>query len=372
MSSVDVIVPCYRYGHFLRECVESVLAQSGPSVRILIIDDASPDNTADVASDLAREDSRVNFSRHTCNKGHIDTYNEGIEWASADYILILSADDNLLPGALSRAATLMDAHLEVGFTFGKAIALDDGGAARQTIGITVTEDSHILTGLEFMELSGARNIVPTATAVVRTQLQKRVGGYRHELPHSGDMEMWLRLAAHASVGILGSAQAVYRRHADNMSRAYWKEGSLPDLQQGKAALDCFFQTCSSALPNAQQLQRRLFWLLGCDAVARASGAFNEGKIEVSERLSQFALHICPEINRSLPWTKLAYKRRLGPRTWSALRPVVTGIRAVPVFLSNMISKYLSLRNHAAIARQIRLYSLFRRALRLSQNTDGYW
>ena len=88
MSSVDVIVPCYRYGHFLRECVESVLSQAVENVRILIIDDASPDNTAEVAADLVREDSRVTFVRHTINKEHIATYNEGIEWASVDYMLL--------------------------------------------------------------------------------------------------------------------------------------------------------------------------------------------------------------------------------------------------------------------------------------------
>jgi glycosyltransferase involved in cell wall biosynthesis len=52
MSSIDVIVPCYRYAHFLRGCVESVLAQSGPSLRVL--DYASPDSTSEVASDSLR------------------------------------------------------------------------------------------------------------------------------------------------------------------------------------------------------------------------------------------------------------------------------------------------------------------------------
>ena len=89
--------------------MESVLSQAVENVRILIIDDASPDNTAEVAADLVREDSRVTFVRHTINKGHIATYNEWIEWASADYMLLLSADDYLLPGALSRAANLLDA-----------------------------------------------------------------------------------------------------------------------------------------------------------------------------------------------------------------------------------------------------------------------
>jgi glycosyltransferase involved in cell wall biosynthesis len=329
MSSVDVIVPCYRYGNFLRECVTSVLAQSVQNVRVLIIDDASPDNTAEVASDLAREDPRVTFLRHAQNKGHIATYNEGIDWVSADYLLLLSADDFLLPGALGRATDLMDAHPEVGFTFGKAVILDDRGATSQTNADDGFEDKkgwRILTGLEFIELSGSRNIVPTPTAVVRTELQKRLGGYRPELPHSGDMEMWLRLAAHASVGMSEAYEAVYRRHAGNMSLEYTMKTWLPDLQQRRAAFDCFFQTCSYVIPDAQQLRRKLFLLLGRDAVGYASSAFNEGKMEVSEEISQYALELSPEVKGSLQWTKLACKRFLGYGAWHALQPALAIIR----------------------------------------------
>ncbi len=52
-------------------------------VRVLILDDASPDNTSEVGAELAREDSRVTQVRHHVNKGHIATYNEGIDWVSA-------------------------------------------------------------------------------------------------------------------------------------------------------------------------------------------------------------------------------------------------------------------------------------------------
>lgn len=325
MSSVDVIVPCYRYGHFLRECVESVLAQSISDVRVLIIDDASPDNTAEVGTELARRHSRVIFSRHTVNKGHIATYNEGIDWVSADYLLLLSADDYLLPGALSRSTKLMDSHPEVGFTFGKAIDLAAGGTVCQ-IKMTVNDRydgvPRILAGRKFIELSGSRNLVPTATAVVRTRVQKRVGGYRHELPHTGDMEMWLRLAAHASVGSFEEYQAVYRRHADNMSHGYYEGYYLLDLYQRKAALDSFIQCCGYALENPQQLHGRMLWSLGCEAIGLASAAFNDGEMAASNQLSQFAVSICPEVKRSLPWTKLACKRRLGCRGWRALHAVL--------------------------------------------------
>jgi hypothetical protein len=338
MRTVDVVIPCYKYARYLRECVQSVLSQSAVTVRVLVIDDASPDDTAQVGQALAASDSRVEFRRHAVNKGHIATYNEGIEWASADYMLILSADDYLLPGSLSRAVRLMDAHPEVGFVFGKAIEIDDHGTPPGPTSMTDEAQWRVLTGLEFIDLNGSGNIVPTPTAVVRAQLQKRVGGYRAELPHSGDMEMWLRLAAHASVGIVGAFQAVYRRHRCNMSLAYYRtEGSLPDLQARKAALDFFFQTCGSVAPDTEQLRRRLFWALSCEAIGLASTALNEGKTEVSERLTGFALQLCPDIKKSFPWAKLACKRHTPDAVWRALQPSVAGMRRLGSSLKRLVS-----------------------------------
>lgn len=322
MSSVDVIVPCYRYGHFLRQCVESVLTQSGVNVRVLIIDDASPDNTAEVATELAEKNSRVTFLRHAQNKGHIDTYNEGIEWASADYMLLLSADDYLLPGALKRSAGIMDAHPEVGLTFGEVIEQEDDELTKSpanSAASSIGDGWSIVSGLEFIDISGASNIVRTPSAVVRTQLQKRLGGYRRELPHSGDMEMWFRFAASGSVGILKTYQAVYRRHRTNMSLKYV---SLLDLQQRKAAFDSFFGTCSDKLADAQRVRRKFYWSLGCEALACASAAFNQGELAHSEQLSEYAFSLSRRARFSLPWIKLTCKRGLGFKVYSALRPSV--------------------------------------------------
>ena len=58
MASVDVIIPCYKYGHLLEECVESVLSQEDVDVRVVIMDDASPDDTEAIGGRLA-QDRRV-------------------------------------------------------------------------------------------------------------------------------------------------------------------------------------------------------------------------------------------------------------------------------------------------------------------------
>jgi len=336
LTEIDVVVPCYNYGHFLRQCVQSVLSQVGVDVRVLVIDDASPDNTPEVAAALAREDPRVTIVRHSRNDGHIETYNEGIEWASAECMLLLSADDYLLPGALGRAADLMTAYPNIGLTFGNVIELDALG--KETLKRSVIGDTRILQGREFIELSGAENMVATCTAVVRTDLQKRVGGYRKELPHAGDMEMWLRFAAHASVGFIADYQGVYRQHRANMSTAHYlieaghqtfrKKGRLTDLLQRKLALDCFLQYCGDAVPQQEDLRRGLYRRFSHVAVGFASSAFNDGEVEQVRELLDIAVAACPGVRSSPAWLKLACKRLIGVRAWCALKPGVDAIRGI--------------------------------------------
>src|SRR5690606_27596261 len=90
-------------------------------VRVLIIDDVSSDETEAVGRRLASLDERVSFWRHEKNLGLVGTLNDGIyNWASAPYLLALSADDALAPGALARACAVLDKHPEIGMVYGIA------------------------------------------------------------------------------------------------------------------------------------------------------------------------------------------------------------------------------------------------------------
>jgi GT2 family glycosyltransferase len=331
VSSVDVVVPCYKYGCYLRQCVQSILSQTGVEVRVFIIDDASPDDSAVVGAELARLDRRVRFQRHPSNQGHIATYNEGIDWVSAEYMLLISADDYLLPGALERATSLMEQHQEVSFVFGRALELHPDGSKRPFLtGIAKYDDADVsvVPGLEFIEVSTCENRVPTPTAVVRTSLLKRLGGYRHELPHTADMELWLRLAAHGPVGIVGECQAVYRRHNANMSLAYSRT-LLPDFQQRKAALDWFLRTSGDRLPDAEGLRMRAFRQLSEESLFCAHKTFALGETTTSRKLAEFALRVDPGIRRSAQWVKLMVKQKLGHRLLGLLRSAIPLKRWAP-------------------------------------------
>jgi glycosyltransferase involved in cell wall biosynthesis len=251
MAKVDIVVPCYNYGRFLETCVASVLNQSIADVRVLIIDDASADDSVAVAKKLARDDRRVSVIAHPRNCGHIETYNEGIAWASADYFLLLSADDFLVPGALQRAIEVMDANPDVVLTYGDCIAWFDDHPAPA---IDPTENySWTRQDLITQMCTTATNFVPTPTTIARTSVQKAIGGYRKSLPHAGDMEMWLRFAANGSVARIDAVQAIYRKHSTAMSNAYFA-AMLSDYRQRQQAFDSFFDEYDDRLKNSRHLR----------------------------------------------------------------------------------------------------------------------
>ncbi len=333
LASVDVVVPCYRYGRYLQQCVRSVLDQEGVRIRVLVIDDASPDETALVGTALAAEDSRVTFRRHVVNQGHIATYNEGIEWARADCTLLLSADDYLLPAALRHALGLMARCPEVGLCFGEAMVRNsnDTLTPMHVPVPTGAAGEVILPGEAIIRLfidEGAHNFVPTPTAFVRTALLHRLGGYAPELPHTGDFELWLRLAAHAPVGFVKRPLAVYRRHADNMSLGYFRDHQLADLQQRKAAFDVFFRNCEGATSRVAALYQDLLKRLGTLAVRYASGAFNDRQFELSYRLSSFGVSVYPPVRFRMAWFLIVTKRLLGFQISSALALAVRRLRSI--------------------------------------------
>jgi glycosyltransferase involved in cell wall biosynthesis len=326
MSRVDVIIPCYNYGRYLPACLRSVLDQQGVDVRALIIDDASPDGSGEIADELARRDTRVEVWRHKENRRHIATYNEGLDWATGDHLLLLSADDLLTPGALRRAARVLDAHPEVGLTFGGQILFSSD--TPPPAGRVPTDDSYdILRGEEFLEwcCRTGHNPVSTPTAIVRTSLQKELGGYRAELPHTADMELWLRFAAHAAVAVIDADQAYKRMHPSNMQYQYLGAG-LGDVPHRYAAFETLFQNHGRHIPDAGRLRDQAARSLAEEAFWAASKAFDAGDVSLCQQCLNYAVRLDPGLRTWRPWSRLRWKRRIGTRVWRVVRPVLNRLR----------------------------------------------
>lgn len=316
VSTVDVVIPCYNYGKYLRNCVQSVLSQSGVDVRVLVIDDASPDDTAEIGKMLEASDNRVEFRRHKQNKGHIATYNEGlIDWSTSDYTVLLSADDMLTRGSLNRAVTIMDEDKNVGMVYGRAVHFYEGNGIPK-----VAEERWSYTrfsGFEWLEgrCRAGHNVITSPEVVVRRSVQQLVGGYRRELPHTGDLEMWLRIAAVADIAyVRGAPQALYRVHPASMIRTKYNS-SFVDIQERKAAFDSFFHEHQGCIADLERLRNLVCRALARESLWDACRAYDHNRVEVARatELVEFAKNIYEQASFLPEYSALRRRQFLGPK-----------------------------------------------------------
>src|SRR4051794_15355227 len=321
--SVSVVIPCYKYGRFLPACVRSILDQEGVDVRVLIIDDASPDDSAQMALALAAADERVEVRVHEVNKGHIATYNEGLlGWADGDYSVLISADDLLTPGALARATAVMEADPKVGFVYGHAAWWEDDQPLPEARvdgkGVTVWR------GLEWLGIMCklGHNVISSPEVVVRPSVQQKIGGYKPELPHTGHAEMWMRLAPPADVASVKGVDRAYSRiHAGQMPND--RVASL-DLVQRKAAYDMLFDAYGEQIPNAARLRRRAGRQMAKEALWRACRAYERRRMEITPipELVEFAKTAYPHPGRLPEYWGLRWREKVGPKVAPYPQPLM--------------------------------------------------
>lgn len=315
VPGIDVVVPCFNYGHYLPACVKSVLSQTGVDVRVLVIDDCSTDDSGEIAERIASGDRRVAVVRHERNQGHIATYNEGLlGWADREYTVLLSADDLLAPGCLARAAAVMDSAPEVGMVYGHAPYFERNDAipsqrSRRTR--SRTWSGH--TWLEKRCRSGV-NVISSPEVVCRTSVQHRIGGYSTELPHVGDLEMWMRFAAISDVGyIRGAPQAYYRVHSASMQRTVFS-AHLDDLRQRRDGFEYFFDHAGTELADIEHLRNLARRALAREALWRAGRAYDRDDLDHTpvDELTAFATATDPAAASLPEYRGLRRRRRLGP------------------------------------------------------------
>jgi len=322
---VSVVVPAHNYGRFLDECVGSVLDQRDVEVDVLILDDASTDDTAARACRLASQDSRVDVVLHRTNKGHIATFNEGLMRVEGEYVVLLDADDLLPPGSLARAAALLEAHPQVGFVYGRPLTFT---GETPVVADDAPSGWTVWSGAEWIRgrcRSGA-NPIATPEVVMRRSVMRETGGMQSHLPHTGDFELWMQLAARADVGrVNGPPQGLYRIHPDSMQRTIYT-GILVDLQGRRDAFDSLFSGPAQHVADAAELHDFARRRLASQALDRACRAYDRGRSgEVPvDALVDFAFETWPGATALPRWRALERRRACGHRAAQVLPPFVAG------------------------------------------------
>lgn len=325
MASIDVVVPCYQYGRFLRDCVSSILDQGIDNLRVLIIDNASTDDSVAVAQQLAAEDRRIEVLARERNLGPHASLNAGVDWAKADYFAIVHADDLLTPGSFMRAMSFMQQHPEVGFTIGKEIVFQQGEVLPE---IAASEEAHwrIFSGPEFVA-DRCRKLL-AAPIVVRTAVQKQAGHYREALFFIDDVEMLLRLATFGSVGETTAPQGYRRWHGANLINVHQVDRAHI-LREFEAAFASFFENEGRSLSGALQLGRQAKRNLVESAYWWGVRDLTKGRWQTGINLLGFALARSPQLLILPPIGFLLEEDRPLHRLATAIRGAVRSQRKAP-------------------------------------------
>lgn len=203
-----IIVPCYNAEKTLAACLNSALAQSYPNVEVIVVDDGSTDRSAEIAESFGE---RIRLIRQT-NHGLSASRNAAVQAATGRYIVLLDADDMLLPDCVSKRVSILEADPGVGLVAGYYAEIDQEGNRSDR----VPELRKVWTGQAFRQ-AVRRNWGPPVGWTFPVEVFRRVGGFDPLLKSAEDWDFVIRVSLKYSVAYDPTVQCLYRKSAGQMS-----------------------------------------------------------------------------------------------------------------------------------------------------------
>ncbi|HEY3254085.1 MAG TPA: glycosyltransferase [Polyangiaceae bacterium] len=226
---VSVLVPSFNGARWLREALDSILAQSYRNLEVILLDDASSDETPELAASYG---DRIRYVRQPKNLGIYDNVNVGIELARGELIATYHADDIYLPTIVEQQVAHLEAHPEVGAVFCADIFVDAEG--REYGRMTFPPELPAGVPLDYPTVLNAllrykNRFLVCPTAMVRKSVHRDVGVYdQARYRNTGDLEMWLRIAKRYPITVLGEYLMKYRHFHGNSSQRYHRLRTVPE------------------------------------------------------------------------------------------------------------------------------------------------
>ena len=206
---VSIYIPCHNYGRFLEQAIQSVIAQSYPTWELIVIDDGSQDETAEVIARFKDADpSRIIFISHKQARGLQYSANEALKIARGNYIMRLDADDYLDDNALLVMVNYLDQHPDVALVYPNYMYVDEAG---NILGV----ENRKRVGREAKVLD-----LPAhgACTMVRKRVLKSIGGYNEIFDRQDGYELWLKVLHRYQVGNISTPLFYYRQHENSITQ----------------------------------------------------------------------------------------------------------------------------------------------------------
>ena len=189
---LSVVVPCFEHGRDVGDSLRCLLGQSVTDLEVVVVDDASRDDSARVIADVARNDARVRTLRNAENLGAAAAIARGLAVARAPYLFVQAADHRVEPDLLARSVALLDAHSAAGVCVSDFAFVDSRHARVYPKRMLLARHAgYVSPGALCAKLASGDASLAGYGAVFRAQALRAAGGYRAELRWHSDW--WLTL-----------------------------------------------------------------------------------------------------------------------------------------------------------------------------------
>jgi glycosyltransferase involved in cell wall biosynthesis len=191
--AVSVLVKSFQHARYIRQTIESVLAQSFQDFEIVATDDGSTDGTAEILKSFG--DPRIRLECWPENRGISAAMNATVARARGRYLAILNSDDWALPGRLRRQVSFLETHPEVSLVFGVPRPVDEDGLPTEAF----NDFAHPLGFADFSRRTWLRhfflhgNILNAPSVMIRREAYADAGPYDPRLTNLQDFDMWIRM-----------------------------------------------------------------------------------------------------------------------------------------------------------------------------------
>lgn len=224
--TITIVIPTFNRSKLLQRAVNSVRQQTYPNWKLVVVDNASGDDTPDVMAELARTDGRIRYHRHAENIGMLANWEFAISQVGTAHFSLLCDDDYLLPDFFEAAAREMTAHPELGLCFGVANIVNEEGK-KISIAPNPMAPGYYPAGAGAAAMMTQQH--PATPAIVfRTASFKAAGGFDRNSLFVADLDMILRVAFRYPVKYFEEESACYVVHAGNSFKdvSGWHPGLL--------------------------------------------------------------------------------------------------------------------------------------------------
>ncbi|MFA6057933.1 MAG: glycosyltransferase [Taibaiella sp.] len=212
-SLVSIVVVSYNHAKYLVECLDSILGQTYKNWELIVVDDASADNSVKVYNDWLEQNNVVAKKIYNKqNKGLIKTLNSSISHCSGIYIKLFAADDVMHEELLSACVSKFEEDDDdLGIIFSNAQFINEHSEKLEQYLLP----EKVVDGWIFEKLM-AGNFIAALTAMIKAEVYKKVGNYDEEI-WIEDWEFWLRAAQCYKFAYISASLAYYRMHSSNIS-----------------------------------------------------------------------------------------------------------------------------------------------------------